>query len=74
MEGDLIGLFDLLARLELIIGVDNVLVIAISDMVLFLDSDITAVGLTSNRLISITAVISSVVVSLFLPSRLEISF
>ena len=74
MEGDLIGLFDLLGRLELIIGVDNVLVIAISDMVLFLDSDITAVGLTSNRLISITAVISSIVVSLFLPSRLEISF
>ena len=74
MEGELIGLFDLLARLELIIGVDNVLVIAISDMVLFLDSDITAVGLTSNRLISITAVISSIVVSLFLPSRLEISF
>ena len=74
MEGDLIGLFDLLGRLELIIGVDNVLVIAISDMVLFLDSVITAVGLTSNRLISITAVISSIVVSLFLPSRLEISF
>ena len=74
MEGDLIGLFDLLARLELIIGVDNVLVIAISDMVLFLDSVITAVGLTSNKLISITAVMSFIVVSLFLPSRLEISF
>ena len=74
MEGDLIGLFDLLARLELIIGVDNVLVIAISDMVFLLDSVITAVGLTSIRLISITAFISSNDVSLFLPSRLEISF
>ncbi len=74
MEGDLIGLFDLLARLELIIGVDNVLVIAISDMVFLLDSVITAVGLTSIRLISINAFISSIDISLFLPSRLEISF